>query len=130
MSLCWIKHNINVYHLIVAILDHILYNVEKLQKSFIQCLLPTQQRIPVKRQSNLICGHFSIRPKKKIIVWDFPTDPSSKPPTLNFFSTFKRKFKLREEKWQKKNYQNPLNSSKVTSYCRNRFVTFAGSLFY
>ena len=72
----------------------------------------------------------NIRPKKKIGL--FPVSRLTlffSADSKLFFSTFKRKFKIREEKWRK-NHQNPLNGSKVTNNCRNSFVTFAGSLFF
>ena len=73
----------------------------------------------------LLCIFFC-KAKKKInmCVSRNPTYPSSDPPTLIFFSTLKWKFKIREEKgW--KNHQNPLNGSKVTSYCRNGYADIA-----
>ena len=80
-----------------------------------------------------VCKSINKSPKAKNKIGLFPVSR----PTLFFgadpklfFSTFKRKFKIRVEKWRKKNHQNPLNGSKVTSNHRNSFVTCAGSLFY
>ena len=67
--------------------------------------------------------------KKKRFVSGFPTDPIFRSDPKLFFQLSKE-IKKKEKKNGEKNHQNPLNGSKVTSNCRNSFVTLARSLFY
>ena len=39
-----------------------------------------------------------LRPTKKLIVWGFPTDPSSNPQTLNLFFNFQKKIEKKKKK--------------------------------
>ena len=68
--------------------------------------------------------------KKNRFVSGFPTDPIFFGADSELFFQLSKENSKQEKKKRRKNHQNPLNGSKVTSNCRNSFVTYAGSLFY